>query len=74
MLANLPNGGRVFVFALVTCDEIKDFLVTFAQSFAFSYHHHHFQPPADKTGTREHSSLICATNNTRTPVLCQGFK
>jgi hypothetical protein len=45
MLAYLADGRGVFVFALIGRNEIQNSLVAFAQTFAFS-DHHHFKPPA----------------------------
>ena len=39
-LADLANGRRVLVLALVILNEIQDALVAFAQTLAFSDHHH----------------------------------
>ena len=54
--ADLTDGRRVLVLALVLLNELQDALVALAQPLAFSDHHHMRLPRLN--------SLICATNNT----------
>ena len=63
-LADLANRRRMLVLALVVLNEIQDALVAFAQTLALSDHHH--------VRLLTNYSLICAMNNTRTCVPCQG--
>ena len=57
---------------LENLQEIQDFLMPFSETFAFPNHHHSSLLPKSWARAKNHSSLICAMNDTRTSVLCQG--